>query len=120
MNDRIRFVRRRSKQILLLDRSHCSTAEVEEVFREPPEIMTARVRGSLLILSDFTGAIFNEEGMRIMKETAVFDKPYVRKSTFAGVESFPEQFQEKLKRFSRREFPAFGTREEALDWLAKD
>jgi len=120
MNDRIRFVRRRSKQILLLDLSHCSTAEVEEVFRELPEIVTARARGSLLILSDFTGTIFNEEGMRIMKETAVFDKPYVKKSAFVGVESFPEQFHEKLKRFSRREFPAFGTREEALDWLVRD
>ncbi|MGA7631246.1 MAG: hypothetical protein WCB11_10790 [Terriglobales bacterium] len=120
MNDRIRFVRRRSKQILLLDLSHCSTAEVEEVFRELPEIVTARARGSLLILSDFTGAIFNEEGMRIMKETAVFDKPYVKKSAFVGGESFPEQFHEKLKRFSRREFPACGTREEALDWLVRD
>jgi hypothetical protein len=55
-----------------------------------------------------------------MKETAVFDKPYVRKSAFVGVESFPEQFHEKLKSFSRREFPAFGTREEALDWLPRN
>jgi hypothetical protein len=37
-----------------------------------------------------------------------------------GAENFPHAFSESLRSFSRREFPAFKTREEALAWLAKD
>jgi hypothetical protein len=55
-----------------------------------------------------------------MKETAVFYKPHVKKSAWVGAENFPYAFSESLRSFSRREFPAFKTREEALAWLAKD
>jgi hypothetical protein len=53
-------------------------------------------------------------------ETAVFDKPHIKKSAFMGTESFPQGFFENLRSFSRREFPAFKTCDEALAWLAKD
>jgi hypothetical protein len=59
-----------------------------------------------------------------MKETAVFDKPFVKKSAWTGRAKLPqaisENLTEKLSIFSRREFSAFRTREEALAWLAKD
>jgi hypothetical protein len=73
-----------------------------------------------LVLSDFTGASFDEEAIRTMKETAVFDKPYIKKSAWVGAENLPELFSENVKSFSRREFPTFKSREEALTWLAKD
>jgi hypothetical protein len=49
--------------------------EVEKIARTVPEVVTTRQRGSVLILSDFTGASFDEEAVRAMKEAAVFDKP---------------------------------------------
>jgi viroplasmin and RNaseH domain-containing protein len=55
-----------------------------------------------------------------MKETAVFDKPYVERSAWTGRENVPYVFSENLSGFSRREFPTFKTREEALAWLARD
>ena len=82
--------------------------------------MTAHPRGSVLIRSDFTGASFGEEAIRVLQETAVFDKPFVKKSAFVGTGSLPQEFSENLSSFSRREFPAFKTRDEALAWLAKD
>jgi|SRR5580658_383259 hypothetical protein len=120
MTDRIRFITHHGKQMLLVDLSHCSAAEVEKVYRELPEFVITRPLRSVLILSDFTGASFDEEAMRVMKETAVFDKPHVRKSAFVGIESLPREFYENLKGFSRREFPAFETRDEALAWLVKN
>jgi hypothetical protein len=75
---------------------------------------------SVLILSDFTGASFDEKAIRVLKETAVFDKPFVRKSAFVGTENLPQGFSEVLKSFSRREFPAFETHDEALAWLVTD
>jgi hypothetical protein len=55
-----------------------------------------------------------------MKETAVFDKPYVKKSAWVGAHDFPTAFSDDLKKFSQREFIVFQTRQEALAWLVKD
>ena len=120
MKDRIGFITHQGKQILLVDLSNCSTAEVERIVRAVPGVVTTRPRASVLILSDFTGASFDEEAVRAMKESAVFDKPYVKRSAWVGTENFPELFSESVRNFSRREFPAFKTREEALAWLTKD
>ena len=37
-----------------------------------------------------------------------------------GAESLPNVFYEALKIFSRREFPRFNTREEAMNWLVRE
>jgi hypothetical protein len=120
MTDRIRFIVHGGQQILLIDFSNCSAGEVEQICRAVPELVTTRPRNSVLILSDFTGASFDKESMRAMKESAVFDKPYVKKSAWVGAESFPDEYSKSLRSYSLREFPAFKTREEALAWLAKD
>jgi hypothetical protein len=120
MSERVRFITHQGKQILLVDLSNCSAAEVEKILRELPEVVTTRPRGSVLIFSDFTAASFDAEAIRVMKETAVFDKPYVKKTAWVGAENFPQEFSKSLSNFSRREFPAFKSREEALAWLVKD
>jgi hypothetical protein len=120
LHDHIRFIVDQGRQILLLDLSNCSAAEVEKIFRAVPEVVTACPRGSVLILSDFKGASVNQEAIRVMKETAIFDKPYVKKSAMTGTESLPPMFSENLGSYSHREFPAFATRELALAWLVKD
>jgi len=55
-----------------------------------------------------------------LRKTAVFDKPYVKKSALIGPESLPRQFYKDMKNFSRRDLPIFHHREEALGWLAED
>jgi hypothetical protein len=120
MDDRIRFISHDGKQILLVDFSNSSTAEVEKICRAVPELVTTLPRNSVLILSDFRGASFDAESIRTMKESAVFDKPYVKKSAWVGADSVPQEYSKSLRTFSLREFPAFETREEALAWLVKD
>ncbi len=120
MTDRIKFITHQGKQILLIDVTQCAANEVEKVMRTVPEQVTTRSRGSVLILSDFTGASFDEESIRTMKEAAVFDKPFVKKSAWVGVENLPDGLSKQMAEFSRRDFPAFSNREEALAWLAQD
>jgi hypothetical protein len=55
-----------------------------------------------------------------LKETATFDKPFVKKSALVGTLNLPDGFSEELSNFSRREFPTFHTREKALAWSAND
>jgi hypothetical protein len=120
LTDHIGFISHQGKQILLIDLSNCSADEVGKIFRAVPEFVTTRARGSVLILSDFTGASLDSEAVRIIKETAVFDKTYVKKSAWTGTKNFPQAFAEDVSSFSRREFSIFETRKDALAWLAKD
>jgi hypothetical protein len=55
-----------------------------------------------------------------MKESAVFDEPYIKKSAWIGANNFPREFHEQISGFSGRELPAFRTRQEALTWLVAD
>jgi hypothetical protein len=120
MTDRIQFVTHQRKLILLVDLSNCSASQVREVVRVVPEYVTTHPLGSVLILSDFTGASFDEEAVRVMKEAAVFDKPFIKRAAWVGTKDFPEQFAQSVRDFSRRHFPIFETREEAMAWLVKD
>ncbi len=118
--DRIRFTTHEGRQILLVDVSRCPAETVAEVLRKLPEVVSTQPLRSVALFADFTGAAFNEEVLRIMKETAVFDKPYIKKSAWVGAEDIPYEYIQTLTSYSLREFPAFKSPEEALAWLVKD
>jgi hypothetical protein len=120
MHERIQFISHQKSQVLLVDFSRCSAVDVEKIARAVPETVTAQPRASVLLLADFTGASFNDEALRAMKESAVFNKPYIKKSAWVGAETFPQAFKQNLGDFSRREFPTFKSRQEALTWLVED
>ena len=117
MHERIQSISHQGKQVLVADLSKCSAVDVEQLVRAVPDYVTAQPLGSVLLLVDFTGASFDQEALRAMKECAVFDKLYITKSTWVGAESLPPAFEKNLKTFSRREFPTVKSREEALNWL---
>ena len=120
MPEHIRFIDHQGKRVLLVDFSNCPANEVQEIARAVPDYTTVQPLGSVLVLTDFTGAAFDRDALRAVKETAVFDKPFVKKSALIGTESLPRDFYEEMTQFSRRELVIFKTREEALDWLAGD
>jgi len=120
IDDRIRFFHHKGKRILFVDFSNCKASEVEEISRKVPDYVTTQPLGSVLILTDFAGASFDRDALLTMKETAVFDKPFVKKSALIGTETLPQEFYEQMKSFARRELPIFKTREEALAWLVEN
>ena len=120
MEDRIGFVEHRGKQILLADLSHCTPREVEKIALLVPSYVTTEPRGSVLLLADFTGAEFDRVAIEQLKESAVFDRPHLKRSAWVGIESLPKVFYQHIKNFSQRELPAFKTRKEAMDWLVKE
>src|SRR6266852_2882070 len=118
--DRVRFISHQGQQILLIDLTNCSAEEVMQTAAEAQRIVTAQPSKSVLTLSDLTGAQFSRDAVTRMKEVAVFDRPYVKRAALVGAESLPKVFYDALKTFSRREFPRFKTREEAMDWLVRE
>lgn len=120
MDERLRFITHRGKQILLIDLSNCTSDQVDTIVRHVPDVVTTQARASVLILADYTGAEVDKEVFRTIEQTAVFDKPFVRRSAWVKADRFPEVFRQNLKKFSGREFPTFKTREDALAWLTSD
>lgn len=120
MEERIRFVEHKGKQVLLVDMSHCGHKEVETIALLVPSYVTSEPRDSVLLLADFTGAEFDRIAVDRLKESAVFDRPHVKRSAWVGVENLPRIFFEHIKNFSQRDLPTFTTREEALEWLVTD
>jgi hypothetical protein len=120
MEERIRFVEHRGKQILLADLSHCTPREVERLALLVPSYVTSEPRASVLLLADFTGTEFDRIAIERLKESAVFDRPHLKRSAWVGVDRLPQVFFEHIKSFSQRELPTFKTRDEAMDWLVTD
>ena len=120
IDERLRFIKHKGHAIYLIDFTHCAAKELlllldlirADIARHPP--------GSVLTLADFTGAQFDKNVATRMKEVLTLDRPYVKRSAWVGTESLPQVFVEHFKNFSQRDFPAFKTREEAMDWLVKE
>ena len=93
---RIRFFNHEGKRILLVDLSNCSAREAEETTRRVPDLVTAEPPSSVLILTDFKGSTFDAAALRAIKETAVFDKPFVKKSALIGTLSLPREFSSEF------------------------
>ena len=115
--NRVGFMSYEGKLILVIDCTNCRAEEVLKVADEVRRVVTAQPRGSVLTLCDFTGAQFSRDALTRMKEVAVFDKPYVKRAAVVGAEGLPDVFYTALKTFSRREFPRFQTRQQAMEWL---
>ena len=118
--DRVHFVTYQRKRILLVDMTDCSPEEVTAAIEKVRRVVAAQPRESVLILSDLTGAQFTRDVVTRLKEVVVLDQPFVKKSAMVGAEALPEVFYQALKTFSRREFPRFKSRKEAMDWLVAE
>jgi hypothetical protein len=66
VHERIQSISHQGKQVLLVDLSNCSAVAVEKIVRAVSDYVTAQL-GSVLLLVDFTGASFNQEGLSAMK-----------------------------------------------------
>src|SRR2546422_8313284 len=108
--DRVRFITHQGKRILLVDLTNCSAKDVMKVMAEVQRIVTAQPRESTLTLGDLTGAQFSRDVITRMKEVAVSDRPYVKRSAIVGAEGLPKVFYEPLRPLSGVDLPGLITR----------
>lgn len=120
VDDRLRFVSHKGQVIFLIDFSRCNAKQMLSLINTIRMIVARHAPGSMLTLADFTGAEIDKNVATRMKEVLVRDRPYVKKSAWVGAESVPHVFYENIKSFSQRDFPAFETREQAMDWLVAE
>jgi hypothetical protein len=118
--ERLRFIKHKGHAIFIIDLSHCAAKEILLLMDQVKEIVARHAPGSMLTLADFTGAEVDKKVAMRIKEVTVLDRPYVKRSAWVGMESVPHVLYENIKTFSQREFPAFKTRDEAMDWLVAE
>jgi hypothetical protein len=117
IDERLRFIKHKGHAIYLIDFTHCAAKELLLLLDLIRADIARHAPGSLLTLADFTGAQIDKNVATRMKEVLALDRPYVKRSAWVGTESLPQVFVEHFKNFSQRDFPAFKTRDEAMDWL---
>jgi len=120
MEERIRFMSHKGKQVLLVDCTNCTIPEMIALAPLVPAQIASEPRGSILLLADFTGSKFDKTAFESLKQAVVLDRPHIRRSAWVGVEALPKIFYENLKHFSRRDLPVFTTREEGLEYLVAE
>ena len=116
---RLRFLKHKGREIFLIDFSHCQGKDMLLLLDQVRADVARHEPGTVLTLADFRGATVDKEVATKIKEVLTLDRPYVKKSAWVGTESVPHVFFEHFKSFSRRDFPSFETREEAMDWLVE-
>ncbi|HYX68974.1 MAG TPA: hypothetical protein VE825_07565 [Terriglobales bacterium] len=120
MDERIRFLSHKDQQVLVVDLSGCQPTEIMVLSTAARKIITSQPKASVRVLVDMTGAQLDRQAITRMKETAVYDAPFVKKSAWVGLDTVPAAHFQAIKTFSQREFFPFPTRAEALEWLAAD
>jgi hypothetical protein len=117
--ERIRVIEHRGQRILLVDCSECNADEVASLADQLPKIVAQEPKESVLLLADFTHAQLSRETMERIKIAAVFNRPHLKRSAWVLTGNLPKPALDTVEKFSTREIPIFGTRDEALDYLAK-
>jgi hypothetical protein len=117
LDDRLHFVKHKGQTIFVIDFSNCSAKEILLLLDMIRATVARSEPGSMLTLSDFSGAQIDKQVATRAQEVLVLDRPYVKRAAWIGTESLPNVFYEHFKSFSQRDLPAFKTREEAMDWL---
>jgi hypothetical protein len=118
--NRIRLITHEQKEILLVDCTACTAAEMLTLIDEVPRHVRNYPHGSLLLLGDFSNAEFNRDVVERLKVAAVFDRPHVKRSAWVLTANLPPVLYEAIKTFSGRDLPIFGTRNEALKYLVSE
>ena len=116
--ERIRFITHKGAEILLLDCSDCKATDIFPLIARAKMLIASRPKGSLLALTDATGAEVNDALAQQVKAFSLDNKPYVKASAIVGVEGVKQIVLDSVELASRREFRTFPSLEEAKDWLA--
>ncbi len=116
---RARFIEHRGARILLLDFAQAvDTTDSLQHIAEAKAFVATHAPGSLLVVTDITGSRFNREIVDAMVDLVRSNTAYVRAGAVVGLTGLTRVFYVTVSMVSGRRVPAFGTLEEAKDYLA--
>lgn len=115
--ERVRFITHKGQQLLFVDMTNLQEGQCVPVIEQVMKMVTAQPKESVLVLTDWAGCKPGKKDLTRMKEVAVYDRPYVKKSAYINGAHLPQILIQQLQNFSQRTFAEKPTKEEALEWL---
>lgn len=118
MQERVKFITHDGKEILAIDLSHASLAEVLAVVEYGRGIIAARPRNSLRTLTNVKGIRYRREMSEVLRDFALHNKPYVRAGAVVGLDGLKTIMFNFINRVTGRALRAIEDERAALEWLA--
>ena len=117
--ERVKFVQHKGKKILIEDFSGLTPGkEFEETVELARKTIASQPAKSVVAVLDATNAHYDNETLGLLKDFVKANAPYVKVSSIVGITGLLGIAVRTISSVTGRSFNQFGTREEALDWLA--
>ncbi|HET7025557.1 MAG TPA: hypothetical protein VFI39_10175 [Gemmatimonadales bacterium] len=115
---RMEIITHAGKRVASLDFSGIpGEAEGLAAIADAAALVQAQGPKSVYTLTNVTDARFNAATLAAMKTLAVDNAPHVRAGAVFGMGTLQKAAYLTVMYFSRRQIPAFDTREQALAWI---
>lgn len=119
--ERTRFIEHQGRRIVLLDFTSL-TVEAEclaEIEKARQFFAAQKPDGTMLTMTDGTGARYTSKVMEALKQLAAHNKPYVRAGAAVTTSRLHRVVVTAVAIFTGRHLAVFATRQEAMAWLVK-
>jgi hypothetical protein len=117
-DNRVRFIRHGSAQILFIDWSNAPSEEILTSIAEAKRIIAGSPQNSVLTLTHVANARVDRRVTEILKDYVAHNKPYVRAGAVVGLNDLKMIFFNFVNRATGRSLRGFNTIAEAQEWLA--
>lgn len=112
------WIQHRGVTICWIDFAGLQPAEVLRVIEKARGLIGSQPPDSVRTLTDLTGAHYNDEVSRALKEYTAHNRPYVRAAAVVGVQGLMKILYRAVVLFSGRNLVLFDSLDQAKDWLA--
>lgn len=111
------FIEYEGKQILSIDFANAELEEIANISKQVKLLMAKQPFQSVLTITNVSGIRIGFGTVKVLKDLAVFNKPYVKASAAIGLSSVQQIELDIIMKFSNRTFPTFNSFQEAAAWL---
>jgi hypothetical protein len=118
--NKVDFITYQGKKVLVEDFTQMKPGpEFLQQLAYAQKIIAGQSLKSVLAVFDVSGTTFNSSTLEAMKAFTKANTPYVKAAGVVGITGMLQIALTTISKFSGREFITFKTREECLDWLAR-
>lgn len=116
-SERVRFLAHQGRQVLLIDLTDATVEDVASAIRQARPLVQGAQPASLLTLTDVTNIVVRQVAASSLISFMNDNKPHVKAAAVTGLSELAKAILATMRITTGRKVMAFGTREEALDWL---
>ena len=119
MKDRVNWINKNGKKILIMDYTGLKNDEIKEVINEAIEVCKTQPLKSVLSITDLTNTYLTKSTFEMFKKMDAITSQYDLKSSVVGLNKAKKIFLNLVNMFNKSDIKGFDTREDAIQWLTK-